>query len=130
MPATALADQIPDETDDDDRLDLIFHALADRTRRSLLARLAEGSQRVTDLADPFDMSLNAVSKHIRVLERAGLVVRKIDGRVHRCALGAAPLHEVTEWLDYYRSFWEDALAAIADYVESGRDLEQKRNRNP
>jgi DNA-binding transcriptional ArsR family regulator len=108
----------------DDRLDLIFHALADRTRRSLLSRLANGSERVTDLAIPFDMSLNAVSKHIRVLERAGLVLRSVNGRIHRCSLGAEPLHEITRWLDYYRSFWEDALAAIADYVESGLDMEQ------
>ena len=112
----------PDPADpDDDRLDLIFHALADRTRRALLARLANGSERVTDLAIPFDMSLNAVSKHIRVLERAGLVVRAVDGRIHQCSLGAAPLHEITQWLDYYRSFWEEALTAIANYVESGSD---------
>ena len=108
----------------DDRLDLIFHALADRTRRALLARLANGSERVTNLAIPFDMSLNAVSKHIRVLERAGLVARSVNGRIHRCSLGAEPLHEITQWLDYYRTFWEDALAAIADYVESDRDIEQ------
>ena len=123
MPATALALPEPNEPDDD-RLDLIFHALADRTRRTLLARLVTGAERVTELAKPFDMSLNAVSKHIRVLERAGLVVRTVDGRVHRCALGAAPLHEITQWLDYYRAFWEDALAAIADYVESGRDIDR------
>ena len=76
---------------------------------------------MTDLAVPFDMSLNAVSKHIRVLERAGLVIRTVDGRVHRCSLGPQPLHEITEWLSHYRSFWEDALAAIANYVESGND---------
>ena len=129
MAATAIARQHSSPTEnktDDDRLDLIFHALADRTRRTLLARLAGGPTRVTDLAAPFAMSLNAVSKHIRVLEGAGLVVRTVDGRVHRCALGTEPLHEITRWLDYYRVFWEDALAAIADYVESGRDQVDER----
>ena len=114
MLASAL---IRDADDPEGRLDLIFHALANRTRRALLARLAEGPERVTELAQPFDMSLPSVSKHLRVLERAGLVARAIDGRVHRCALEAESLREVTEWLDHYRIFWGDTLEALARFVE-------------
>ena len=99
------------------RLDLVFHALADRTRRALLARLAQGPAGVTELAEPFAMSLPAVSKHLKVLERARLVARAVDGRVHRCSLAAEPLQEVERWLDHYRSFWEDTLHALARYVE-------------
>ncbi len=101
----------------DDRLDAIFSALGDRTRRALLARLAAGPARVTELAEPFEMSLPAVSKHVRVLERAGLVSRSIDGRVHECALDAAPLEDADAWLSYYRRFWGDQLASLAAFVE-------------
>ena len=102
----------------DDRLDRVFQALADRTRRALLARLAREPLKVTDLAAPFDMSLPAVSRHIRVLERARLVHRTIDGRVHRCSLRTEPLREAEAWLEHYRPFWEDTLNALASYVES------------
>jgi DNA-binding transcriptional ArsR family regulator len=102
----------------DDRLDLLFRALGDRTRRALLARLAEKPAMVTELAEPFAMSLPAVSRHIRVLERARLVVRKVDGRVHRCALDPAPLRTAEAWLCHYRQFWEGQLAALAHYVEN------------
>jgi len=102
----------------DDRLDLLFHALADRTRRSLLARLARGPAKITDLAAPFDMSLPAVSRHIRVLERARLVRRAVDGRVHRCSLDLRPLKTVDAWLTHYRSFWRGTLDALAEYVEN------------
>ena len=102
----------------DDRLDLLFRALGDRTRRALLARLAEKPAMVTELAEPFAMSLPAVSRHIRVLERARLVVRKVDGRVHRCALDPAPLRTAEAWLSHYRQFWEEQLAALARYVEN------------
>jgi DNA-binding transcriptional ArsR family regulator len=101
----------------DDRLDLVFQALADRTRRALLARLARAPLKITDLAAPFDMSLPAVSRHIRVLERARLVRRAIDGRVHRCSLRAEPLRDAKAWLEHYRSFWEDTLDALANHVE-------------
>lgn len=115
MPASAL---IHDADDPERRLDLIFHALANRTRRALLARLTRRPERVTELAQPFDMSLPSVSKHLRVLERAGLVARAIDGRVHRCSLDATALQEVSEWLDHYRTFWGDTLDALARYVEN------------
>jgi DNA-binding transcriptional ArsR family regulator len=101
----------------DDRLDLLFKALGDRTRRALLARLAEKPQMVTQLAEPFAMSLPAVSRHIRVLEHAGLVIRAIDGRVHQCTLDAAPLEKADAWLHRYRRFWTGQLDALARYVE-------------
>jgi len=100
-----------------DRLDLVFSALSDRTRRELVTRLSQGPASISELAGPFDMSFVAVSKHVRVLERAGLVKRTVDGRVHRCALAARKLREATAWLERYRVFWDDTLTALADYVE-------------
>jgi DNA-binding transcriptional ArsR family regulator len=100
----------------DDQLDLLFHALSDRTRRALLARLSRRPAKITDLAAPFAMSLPAVSRHIRVLEQARLVRRTIDGRVHQCALDAAALRRVDAWLDHYRRFWEGTLESLAAYV--------------
>lgn len=105
--------------DIDDQLDRVFGALSDRTRRALLARLAGGPARVTDLAAPFSMSLPAVSKHIRVLERAGLIERTVDGRVHRCALSAGPLAGAASWLSVYADFWSGTLEALARHVEDG-----------
>jgi DNA-binding transcriptional ArsR family regulator len=84
----------------DDRLDLVFHALSDRTRRAILKRLARGPVMVTGLAAPFEMSLAAVSKHVKVLERARLVKRTIDGRVHHCALRGAGLRDAEVWLGH------------------------------
>jgi DNA-binding transcriptional ArsR family regulator len=101
----------------DDQLDDLFGALADRTRRRLVARLAKSPATIGELAAPFDMSLPAVSKHIRVLERAGLVVRRIEGRVHHCALDGHHLHDAAAWLDHYRAFWDDTLAALAAFAE-------------
>jgi DNA-binding transcriptional ArsR family regulator len=105
----------------DDRLDAVFHALGDRTRRALLARLAKRPAMITELADPFAMSLPAVSRHIRVLEGAGLVTRSVDGRMHRCSLNPKPFKTIEAWLIHYRKFWEDNLAALAQYLESGHD---------
>lgn len=101
----------------DDRLDLLFHALSDRTRRALLARLSLKPAKITDLAAPFAMSLPAVSRHIRVLEEARLVRRMVDGRVHRCSLDAVALKRVDAWLDHYRRFWDGTLESLATYVE-------------
>ena len=99
------------------RLDRLFRALGDRTRRALLVRLAERPATVTELAEPFAMSLPAVSRHIRVLERAGLVARRIDGRVHHCSLDPEGLGAAEEWLKQYRRFWAGQLRALARYVE-------------
>ena len=104
----------------DDQLDLVFQALSNRTRRALIARLAEGPCMVSELAEPFEMSLPAVSKHLKVLEGARLVDRAIDGRIHCCSLIAEPLRQAELWLDCYRSFWEDTLDALARYVERGK----------
>jgi DNA-binding transcriptional ArsR family regulator len=102
---------------ENDRLDRVFHALSDRTRRALLARLARGPAMVTDLARPFAMSLPSVSKHLRVLEDARLVSRAIDGRIHRCSLSPAPFKQAGRWLDHYRAFWEGTLESLAHYAE-------------
>jgi DNA-binding transcriptional ArsR family regulator len=102
----------------DRQLDRIFRALGDRTRRALLVRLARTPAMITELAKPFDMSLPAVSRHIRVLESAGLVRRSVDGRVHYCSLSPRPLKTVEAWLRHYRRFWEGKLDALAHYVEA------------
>jgi DNA-binding transcriptional ArsR family regulator len=102
-------------------LDVLFRALGDRTRRALLARLSQRPAMVTELAEPFAMSLPAVSRHIRVLEKAGLVKRAVDGRVHHCSLDAGPLRDVEAWLSHYRKFWEGTLESLARYVEDERN---------
>ncbi len=91
------------------QLDKVFSALGDSTRRALLDQLAEGPARITALASNYEISLPAVSKHIRVLEDAGLIDREICGRVHRCSLNAVPLKGANQWLEYYRSFWGGVL---------------------
>jgi DNA-binding transcriptional ArsR family regulator len=101
----------------EDRLDAILHALSDRTRRTLLKRLAAGPAMVGELARPIDMTRVAVSKHLRVLEKARLISRTIDGRVHRCAVTPRPLQEVERWLTDYRAFWNERLDALARYTE-------------
>lgn len=99
------------------RLDLTFAALADPTRRAILTRLTEGDVSVGELAQPFEISLPAVSKHLRVLERAGLLVQDPQGRVRRCKLQAAPMREAAEWVQRYRRFWTRQLDALAKFVE-------------
>ena len=99
-------------------LDDTFQALSDPTRRTLLTRLAAGEATVTQLAAPFDMSLAAVSKHLQVLERAGLVSRRVDGRTHHLSLEASPLLEALTWLAAYRDFWDVSLAALSELLEA------------
>ena len=101
------------------RLDGVFSALSDPTRRAILARLSGGeAARVTEIAAEFPISLNSVSKHIRMLERAGLVRRSIVGRDHLLSLSAGPLAEAQAWIESYRSFWEGRLEALESYVHS------------
>lgn len=100
-----------------EELDRIFGALADPIRRSILARLARGEATVGELAEPYAISRPAVSKHLRVLERAGLVDRTPDGRTSRCELDPAPIRNAAEWLQRYRSFWESRLDELERYVE-------------
>ena len=98
-------------------LDRTIGALADSTRRAILRQLARGEATVGELAEPFHMSRPAISKHLRVLERAGLVQRERDGRVSRCALDGSSLRDAAAWLNAYRAFWTRRLDALARYVE-------------
>ncbi|MCH7738376.1 MAG: helix-turn-helix transcriptional regulator [Chloroflexi bacterium] len=99
-------------------LNFTFAALADPTRRAILDRLSFGDSSVTALAEPFDVSLPAISKQLRVLERAGLLTQEKDGRVRRCRLEAQPMKEAVEWIAQYRRFWEDKLESLAGYLEN------------
>jgi DNA-binding transcriptional ArsR family regulator len=99
-------------------LDATYAALADPSRRLILERLRQGPRRVSDLAEPFAMSLNAVSKHVKVLERAGLVRRVVRGREHFLHLDAVPLREADAWMERYRVFWEQRLDALEAYLTS------------
>ena len=105
---------------DEDQLDETFAALANATRRAILARLADGDATVNELAEPFAMTLPAISKHIKVLERAGLVVRGRRAQYRPCALEAAPLEEVSTWAEQYRPIWEARFDRMDDYVKQLR----------
>ena len=105
-------------------LDSTFAALADPTRRAILERLAHGDSSVTALAEPFDVSLPAISKQLGVLENAGLLWREKDGRVRRCRLDAAPMKEAVQWMEQYRRFWEDRLSSLASYLNELQDQEK------
>lgn len=101
-------------------LDRVFAAVSDPTRRAILARLAESDARVTDIASDFPISLNSTSKHIRVLEGAGLVRRRVQGREHILTLEAAPLADASAWIEHYRRFWTDQLASLDAFVTARR----------
>ncbi len=103
-----------------DRLSSTFAALADPTRRAILARLTLGETSVGDLAEPFDMSLPAISKHLKVLERAGLISRGRDAQRRPCRLAAEPLHEIADWVATYRRFWEQRLDRLEDYLRTAQ----------
>src|SRR5213595_664487 len=109
-------------------LDRTFAALADPTRREILAHLARGDRRVTDLARPHDMSLPAVSKHLRVLEKAGLLRRRRYGRVHEMQLNAEPLEKAAQWIEEYRKFWEGSLDRLAAYLEKTNKAADKKRK--
>jgi DNA-binding transcriptional ArsR family regulator len=111
-----------------DRLSTTLAALADPTRRAILARLALGETSVTELAEPFDMSLPAVSKHLKVLERAGLIARTRDAQRRPCRLEAAALKDVAAWVEHYRRFWEESLDRLDDYLQELQAKESKRGR--
>jgi DNA-binding transcriptional ArsR family regulator len=111
-----------------DRLSMTFSALADPTRRAILARLALGETSVTELAEPFDMTLPAVSKHLKVLERAGLIARGREAQWRPRRLQAGPLREVADWVEHYRSFWEESLDRLDDYLHELQAKERKRGR--
>lgn len=102
-------------------LDGVFHALADRTRRAMVSQLASGERTVSELAAPHAMSLAAASKHVRVLEDAGLLSRTIEGRVHRCSLERQPLVQALSWLRIYTAFWDERLDALDDLLNAEDD---------
>jgi len=111
------------------QLDLVFAALADPTRRAILSRLAEEDASVGELAEPFNISRPAISKHLRVLEKAGLVRRTRDGRISRCELDAEPMKTAADWVERYRQFWESQLDSLARYLESNKPTdEEEENR--
>src|SRR5688572_15698671 len=111
-----------------DRLSHTFAALADPTRRAILARLVTGECSVTELAEPFDMSMPAVSKHLRVLERAGLIARGREAQWRPCRLEAAPIKEVVDWAERYRAMWEGRLDRLDDYLRELKTKEKKHDR--
>jgi len=98
------------------QLDRLFFALSDGTRRGILARLAQGSTTIGELAAPFDMSKPAISKHMKVLENAGLIQRTITGRQHQCTLTTAGLKTAEDWLNFHREFWESRFDALSDLL--------------
>jgi DNA-binding transcriptional ArsR family regulator len=111
-----------------DQLSMTFAALADPTRRAILARLSGGEATVTELAEPFEISLPAVSKHLKVLERAGLIERGREAQWRPCRLKAERLREVDEWVDQYRKFWEDSLGRLDEYLKQLQTREKSDDR--
>ena len=113
-----------------DQLSTTFAALADPTRRAILARLATGECSVTELSEPFDMSMPAVSKHLRVLERAGLIARGREAQWRPCRIDAGPLKEVAEWTERYRDIWETRLDRLEGYLKTMKAKEKRHARKP
>ena len=111
-----------------DPLSATFAALADPTRRAILARLAAGESSVTELAAPFEISMPAVTKHLKVLERAGLITRSRDAQWRPCQLDAKPLLDVSTWVERYRQFWEERLDRLEDYLQTIQTKEKKNVR--
>ena len=111
-----------------DSLSTTFAALADPTRRAILARLASGETSVTKLAEPFEMSMPAVSKHLKVLERAGLIARGREAQWRPCRLQAGPLKEVAGWVEHYRRFWEESFDRLDEYLQELQAKEKKHGR--
>jgi DNA-binding transcriptional ArsR family regulator len=118
----------------EDHLSTTFAALADPTRRAILARLALGETSVTELAEPFEMSMPAISKHLKVLERAGLIARGREAQWRPCRLEAAPLKDIASWVEYYRHFWEESFDRLDAYLHELqnpklKNQEKKHERN-
>jgi DNA-binding transcriptional ArsR family regulator len=111
-----------------DHLSATFSALADPTRRAILARLATGETSVTELAEPFEMSLPAVSKHLKVLERAGLIARGREAQWRPCRLKAGPMKDAAAWIDDYRRFWAESFDRLDDYLKQLQKKEKKHGR--
>src|SRR5579863_5676486 len=120
MPATLISPE---------RLNNTFAALADPTRRAILARLASGEVSVTELAEPFEMSLPAVSKHLKVLEKAGLIARGRDAQWRPCRLSAGPLRDVADWVEHYRRFWTESFDRLDEYLREVQKSRKKEKGN-
>ena len=115
----------------DDHLSAIFAALADPTRRAILARLTSGEASVTELAEPFEMSLPAITKHLKVLENAGLITRGRQAQWRPCRLEAEPLKDIAQWIEPYRRFWDESLDRLEEYLRELQEQEKNNdNRNP
>jgi DNA-binding transcriptional ArsR family regulator len=111
-----------------DHLSTTFGALADPTRRAILARLASGEASVTELGEPFEMSMPAISKHLKVLERAGLIARGREAQWRPCRLEAGPLKDVADWVEHYRLFWEQSFDRLEKYLVEMKNKEKKHGR--
>ena len=111
-----------------DQLNITFSALADPTRRAILARLAKGETSVTELAKPFKMTLPGISKHLKVLERTGLIARGREAQWRPCRLKAAPLKKVADWIEHYRKFWDESFDRLDDYLKELQRKEKKHGR--
>lgn len=111
-----------------DQLSIIFAALADPTRRAILARLVSGEASVTELSEPFEMSMPAITKHLKVLERAGLIARARDAQWRPCRLEASPLKDIADWLEHYRAFWEQSFDRLDNYLLELKEKEKKHDR--
>jgi DNA-binding transcriptional ArsR family regulator len=111
-----------------DHLSTTFAALADPTRRAILARLASGEASVTELAEPFEMSMPAISKHLKVLERAGLIARGREAQWRPCRLEAGPLKDIDAWIEHYRRFWEQSFDRLEDYLRELKGKEKRHGR--
>lgn len=111
-----------------DQLSNTFGALADPTRRAILARLTTGQATVTELAQPFEMTMPAISKHLKVLERAGLIARGRDAQWRPCQLDAGPLKEVADWVEHYRHYWEEKFDRLDEYLLELKEKEKKHVR--
>jgi DNA-binding transcriptional ArsR family regulator len=107
-------------------LDVIFGALSDRTRRGMLTRLAEGPATIGQLGQPFEISKGAVTKHVKVLERSGLLRRDVQGRIHRCTIDPDSLARAAEWVEQVRAFWEARFSVLADYLDEMQEQERRR----
>ncbi len=100
----------------EENLNLVFSALSDPTRRAMLKRLGQDEMSIADLSEPFKMTKSAITKHVKVLENAGLLKRTIDGRVHHCRLNIAPLEKASDWMKFYKSFWNEKLDNLDEYL--------------
>ena len=112
------------------RLDATFSSLADPTRRAIVQRLARGTATVKELAAPFQVSLPAISKHLRILEQAGLLKRQKQGRVHHCRLDTDRLAEAGKWIEHYKAFWEQRFDALDTYLQSSPQPSSRKEKSP